>query len=182
MKYFVVVSLLLPAAVGFAAATSAPPATVTAPAVAADFARYQVIIDRSPFGTVTAEGAAAGQMAPFAAKYQFVGLVTSNATEGQPLQAIVFDKEANRTFFKSEGESLGDAADPAKIVRIEQAPPKLVLQHGLETASLGFPERSNAPGPPGAPGVAPNPNLPPGFPQPHPGMPTPPKKFSENCE
>ena len=133
------------------------------PTQSVEFARYQVIIDRSPFGTVAAEGAAAGAApASFTLKYQLVGLVNSNCPE-QTLLAIVFDKEANRSYFKAEGEMLDDV----KIVKIERTPPKLTLQHGLETSSLTFAERSNQPTP-GMPGVPPQPGMqiPPGFPQP----------------
>lgn len=109
-------------------------------AVRADeFARYQAIIDRSPFGTVSAAGIAEAPPG-FSQQYQFVGLVTSNYGEG-PLQAIIFDRNANRTYFRAEGEML-DAS--VKLERIEREPAKIILKSGLETAPLSYLPRSAA--------------------------------------
>jgi hypothetical protein len=126
----------------------------------ADFSRYQIILDRSPFGPVTAVGAA--EVAPsFSQKYQLVALVNSNAGLGV-LQAVILDRESNRTFFRAAGETVEGAV---KLVSIQHQPPKIVLQAGLETASLSFVDRPNAPisvaaaapppNPPGGPAAAP---------------------------
>ena len=117
------------------------------------FARYQPIIDRSPFGQV--QSGAADPTPNWMTRFTWGGLVVSNAGIG-PVQAIILDKEGNRTYFRAEGETI----DPGvKVLRIEQQPPKLVLQNGLETGTLTFQDRptvaaaSIAP-PPGAPAAA----------------------------
>ena len=115
-----------------------------------DFTRYQIIIDRSPFGAVSA--ANTPEAVPnFAVRYQLVGIVTSNGTPAKVL-AVLFDRDANRSWFKAEGELLkadGDLIEGGvKVLRIQDAltpKPKVVLQFGLETASLSFPERAAGP-------------------------------------
>ena len=94
------------------------------------FSRYQVIVDRSPFGTPSA-GADAPQ-APFATRFNFIG--TAQLSDSEPLLAIVQDKEANnRIYFKSAGQAIG----PVTVVSVEKWPAaKLVLKQGLETATL----------------------------------------------
>jgi hypothetical protein len=106
------------------------------------FSRYQVIVDRSPFGTVAAAGTETPQP-NFAVRFVFIG--TAKLSEKQPLMAIIQDKEANnRTFFKSAGDSIGTVS----IVRVEKSPTaKLVLKQGLETATLVL-ETKTAPGKP----------------------------------
>lgn len=113
---------------------------LTSVALAEDFSRYQPIIDRSPFGPVLASGVA--EAAPgFAKRYQFVALVNSNSGDGM-LQAIIFDREANRSYFRAQGETLDRAV---KVERIDVDPPKLVLKSGLETAQLSFRARPTTP-------------------------------------
>ena len=103
----------------------------------ASFSRYQAIIDRSPFGATA--GVEQGSLSPKSlARFQFVGLVTDIMGSGQ-LQAVILDTDTSRTFFKAQGEEF----DGVKVVRIEQSPPKLVLQAGLETGTLMFRERVN---------------------------------------
>ena len=130
----------------------------------ADFSRYQIIVDRSPFGAVTAAGVP-DAVPNFAQRFQLVGLVTSNGSPSK-VQAILLDREANRSWFKAEGEWIKADADPndsgVKVVRIQDAlttKAKVVIQFGLETAALSFPER------PAGPVAAPVP----GQPQPAPG-------------
>jgi hypothetical protein len=124
-----------------------------------DFARYQIIIDRSPFGAIAS---GPGPAAAFAARFNFVGLVSSNGVQSR-LQAIIQDKEGNRSYFKSEGEAIEDI----KVVKIEEKPAKVVLQKGLESATLTFQEQSKVALPP--PQAAPQqPQAPPG-----PGVPGP---------
>ena len=144
-------------------------AAVRAQTQTVELARYQVIITQSPFGPLPSEThtGLGDAPAPFAAKYQLVGLVSSNCPE-QTLLAVIFDKGNNRCYFKAEGEMLGETNDSesVKVVRIEREPAKLVLQHGLETSALTFVERSNQAGPgPGVP-QPPGLQLPPGFPAP----------------
>ncbi len=139
-------------------------ATVALANEPADFPHYQIIIDRSPFGAVTAAGVP-DALPNFAQRFQLVGLVTSNGSPSK-VQAILFDRDANRSWFKAEGEWIKADSDPndtgVKVVRIQDAlsaKAKVVIQFGLETASLSFPERTVGPA------VAPVP----GQPQPAPG-------------
>ena len=128
------------------------PAESSSTNAAKDFNRYQIIIDRSPFGTVSAAGAAV-PVPPFATRFQFVGLVSSN---GSPAQAILFDKEGNRSHFCVEGEVIKSETDSTgvTVVKIETEPAaKVVLRRGLETATLHFEERpsTGVPQPPRMP-------------------------------
>ena len=117
-----------------------------------DFSRYQPIIDRKPFGQVQN---APTEVAPnWLSRFSMVALVMSNSGSG-PLQAIIMDKEGNRTYFRAEGETI----DPGiKVVRIEPKPPKLVLQNGLDSGTLTFQDRPAAAAAPAAPA----PGAPPG--------------------
>ena len=128
-----------------------------------EFSRYQVILDRGPFGPITGGPGGPGSAPPFSARYTLVGIVNSNAA----LQAIIFDKEANRSYFRAEGESIDDV----KVVRIEQTPAKLVIQKGLETATLTFEQKPNTPGTAIGATQPPQPGILPGAPSP--GAPTP---------
>ena len=129
-----------------------------------DFNRYQAIIDRTPFGAVQGTN---NETAPnWLARWQYVGNTVSNSGSG-PVQAILFDKEANRSYFRAEGESV-DANISVVKIDINQKPPKLVLKNGLETATLTFPERiavAGMPSPttanpaPGTPGAAAPPTI-----------------------
>jgi hypothetical protein len=126
-----------------------------------DFARYQIILDRAPFGAMNSSGADAPQPS-FAARFTFVG--TAKLSNDQPLLAIIADKEGNHIHFKAEGESIG----PVTVVKIEKTDKgsaKLVLKQQLEVATLlleskpavggpagGFPQPAQ-PGQPPAPGV-----------------------------
>jgi len=95
-----------------------------------NFSRYQIIVDRSPFGSPGT--AADAPQAPFAARFNLIGL--AQLSDKQPLMAIIQDKEANnRIYFKSAGDSIGGVA----VVSVEKSPTaKLVLKQGLETATL----------------------------------------------
>jgi hypothetical protein len=97
-----------------------------------DFQRYQVIVDRSPFGFSASQVPAAQDTEPdFVKRYAFVGLVT--VLDGQ-LQAIVFDKQNNKIRFTTAGETF----DGVKVERIEQNPSRLVLSQGLRRATLAY--------------------------------------------
>ena len=98
-----------------------------------DFSRYQIIIDRTPFGTTGGNPAPDAQPS-FSTKFAFVGLVKTESN--QALLAIIQDKEKNRPYFVGEGETIPN--DNVKLVRIERSPSKIVLQQGLETATLVY--------------------------------------------
>jgi hypothetical protein len=114
---------------------------------------YQVIVDKSPFGSVTPVAGAATPAAM--SRFAFVGLVQSG--DGQ-LLAIIQDKQTKQCYFKAEGEAIDDV----KVQKIEEALParRLILRRGLETGTLSYEERratapTMAPPPaPGMPGVA----------------------------
>ena len=105
-----------------------------------DFVRYQVIVDRSPFGLVTAANMPEA-VPSFAQRVQLVGIVTST---GQPIlvQAVLYDREATRSWFKAEGEMIDGGVKVALIQDPLTSKAKVVLQYGLERASLTFPERA----------------------------------------
>ena len=124
-----------------------------------DFARYQIIVDRSPFGAVAA--ANTPDAAPsFSKRFQLTGGVTSNGAPGIVL-AVISDTESNRSLYKAEGDMIdGDI----KVLRIQDGlttKAKVVLQFGLEKAELTLQNRPNTvvvgvPGQPQpAPGVMP---------------------------
>ena len=148
-------------------------ATVALANEPADFSRYQIIVDKSPFGAVTAAGVPDAQP-NFAQRFQLVGLVTSNGSPNKVL-AVLLDRDANRSWFKAEGEWIKSDGDPndsgVKVVRIQDAltpKAKVVIQFGLETAALSFPDRPAGPVAPAVPGqsqpAAPNPGAVPGRP------------------
>jgi hypothetical protein len=147
--------------------TAAGVSAADAPSDAKDFSRYQVIIDRSPFGQVSGAGAAA-PLPNFATRFQFAGLVSSD--EG-PLQAILYDKDASRTYFCVEGEVIKSDNNPidVKVVQIDPPPSaKLVLKCGVETATLQFEERAG-----GSAASRTPPVVPPGFKPPGSSIPMP---------
>ena len=99
--------------------------------------RYKIILERAPFGPVIAtEGL--GATPNFAAQLQLVGFVYSNSVLPQ---AIVFDKQANRTYFKAEGELIDDV----KLVNIDLMARKVAVQKGLEKATLTVEQKPNTP-------------------------------------
>jgi len=117
--------------------------------------RFKIILERAPFGPVSpTEGA--GAPPNFAAQLQLVALVYSNSILPQ---AILFDKQSNRSYFKAEGESIDDV----KIVSIDLTARKVAIQKGLEKATLTFEQKPNTAAPGGAPAQA----------LPQPGVPTP---------
>ena len=130
-------------------------ANARAAEVLKDFSRYQPIIDRAPFGAVAGAQQEAPQ-ASFATRYGFVGLASDR--DGK-IVAAVEDKEMNprRTYFVTQG----DTFNSVKVVQINwdparRDPSRLMLQAGLETATLVFEPRAG--GAPGAPPTA----MPPG--------------------
>jgi hypothetical protein len=121
-----------------------------------DFTRYQIILDRSPFGSVTGGGADIPQP-NFSARYGFVG--TAQLSEASPLLAIIQDKETSRTYFKAEGETIGNTT----VVRIGKSPGgKLVLKQGLEVATLTLETKAGVGAAPAGIGQ-PQPGQPPGM-------------------
>ena len=70
------------------------------------FERYQVIVERSPFGTPAAAGAEAAAPAPnWAEAFTFVGLVPDPVSTN--VLAIIQDRE--RSYLRRVGEMVGDA-------------------------------------------------------------------------
>lgn len=94
-------------------------------------ARYQAIIDRAPFGAVSA----AGDKVPipnFAERYTFAGLAPSAITN--QVLAVLHDSSRNR----SELVAVGDTIDDIKVVRIDAQGENssVTIQKGIETAKL----------------------------------------------
>jgi hypothetical protein len=112
-----------------------------------DFSRYQIIVDRSPFGPMSGMGPEVAQPS-FSARYTFVG--TAKLDDAQPLMAIILDKEGSRTYFKSEGETIGDATI-VKIEKADKSSVKLVLKQGLEVATLSMETKASVGAAPPAP-------------------------------
>jgi hypothetical protein len=128
-----------------------------------DFSRYQPIVDRLPFGGANTPAGGVSQPG-FATRFTLVGMVSSNYPAGA-LQAILLDKSAqNKTYFRAEGETI----DGVKIIKINDELPNrsVVLQQGLETATLIYEARRTTPPRLGAP--LPGVLLPPGAPAPNP--------------
>ena len=123
-----------------------------------DFTRYQIIVDRLPFGAVS--GTADIPQPSFSAHFSFVGLAKEDDTK--PLLAIIFDKEGSQTYFKAEGDTIGDTT-VVKIEKADKAPVKLVLKQGLEVATLLLETKTSVGAAPGAqpqpviPGISPAP-------------------------
>jgi hypothetical protein len=128
-----------------------------------DFSRYQVILDRAPFGQMGTSGDNAPEPG-FATKLTFVGVVSEG--DDKPLLAIIQEKDTKQVDFKAEGESI-DRVMVVKIERSETGPSKVVLKQDLETATLTMEAK------PGAGGAAPGLGQPgsPGQPQPAGGGP-----------
>ncbi len=121
-----------------------------------DFSRYQIILDRAPFGKMDASADNAPQPG-FSTRFAFVGI----ASEGpdQPLLAIIEEKDTKHVDFKAEGESIG-TVNVVKIERSENGPTKLVLKQDLEVATLVLETKPGvgaaaAPGQPAQPGQPP---------------------------
>jgi len=127
----------------------------------ADFARYQSIIDRSPFGQV--QGTPTDAAPNWLANYVFSGIIQSNSGNGA-VQAIISTKDNNRWYFRAEGETVDSDVTIQKI-DLNPKSPKVVLKKGQETGTLSFPERTavaapNAPPPPGVANPAPGAGVP----------------------
>jgi hypothetical protein len=126
-----------------------------------DFSRYQIILDRAPFGLMGASPDNA-QQPSFSTRFTFVGL----ASEGpdQPQLAIILENDTKHVDFKAEGESIGNVK-VMKIEKTESGPTKLVLKQDLEVATLTLetkPGTGAAPAPGGSP--PPGPSVQPGQP------------------
>jgi hypothetical protein len=120
-----------------------------------DFSRYQIIIDRLPFGAMSGSADNIPQP-PFSARFTFVG---TEKEDEKPLAAIIFDKEHNQTFFKAEGELIDDIT-VMKIEQGDKAPVKLVLKQGLEVATLLLETKTTVGAAPPAPNIQPQPAIP----------------------
>ena len=131
-----------------------------------DFSRYQVIIDRLPFGAMS--GGAEVPQPSFAARFTFVGMAKEDDTK--PLLAIIFDKEGSQTYFKAEGEAIGDTT-VVKIEKPDKGAVKLVLKQGLEVATLFLETKTGVGVAPPVAGVQPQPVIPGASPAPVPVQP-----------
>ncbi len=95
---------------------------------------------------------------PFSTRYNFVGIAKLDET--QPLLAIIIDKEGNRTYFKAEGETIGDAT-VQQIEKADKGQVKLVLKQGLEVATLTMESKTSVgAAPPGGAQPQPQPGIP----------------------
>jgi hypothetical protein len=128
-----------------------------------DFSRYQVILDRAPFGQM---GASDKDIPPppFSTRFAFVGIASEG--DDQPLLAIIEEKDTKLVDFKAEGESIG-TVKVVKIEKSENGPTKLVLKQDLEVATLTLEAKSGTgaaatPGGPAASGQPAQPGQPPG--------------------
>jgi hypothetical protein len=120
-----------------------------------DFSRYQVIIDRLPFGAMS--GADNAPQPSFSTRFTFIG--TAKEDETKPLLAIIFEKDGNQTHFTAEGEMIGDVT-VMKIEKADKAPTKLVLKQGLEVATLYMDTKTQVGAAPPAPVIQPQPAIP----------------------
>lgn len=127
-----------------------------------DFSRYQIILERAPFGQMGTSPENAPQPS-FSTRFTFVGI----ASEGndKPLLAIIQENDTKHVDFRAEGESI-DRVTVVKIEKSETGPSKLVLKQDLEVATLTLETRPGSagttasgqqapPGQPGAPGQPP---------------------------
>lgn len=132
----------------------------TVPASTHSFSRYQIILDRSPFSPPA--GSVEVPQPNFATRYGYVGW--HQESETAPLTAMIQDKEANRIYFKGEGETIGSVS----IISVNKSPgAKILIKQGLETATLTLESKA---------GVGPAPSPPPGIQSPgspQPGQPNP---------
>ena len=139
-----------------------------------DFSRYQILIDRGLFGDISKPNQP-GQQPPFAEKLALVAVLQSNDAAG-PVQVIIEDKGSHKTYPpRTEGETIGEGADAVKVVHIvAEKPESVVVQSGIETATLTFSKTAAASAPvPGMPGPMPGVAPMPGPAQPMPGGPEP---------
>ena len=125
-----------------------------------DFSRYQVIVDRAPFGQMGLTGDNAPQP-PFSTRFTFVGIARDG--DDSPLLAVIEENDTKHVDFKAEGDSIGNVK-VVKIEKPENGPIKLVLKQDLEVATLTLESKpgSGAGAPAAAaPGEAPRPGQPP---------------------
>lgn len=140
------------AALGVVRAGTAEPAR--------DFSRYQIILDRAPFGLMGASPDNVPQPS-FSTRFTFVGLASERPDQ---LLAIILENDTKHVDFKAEGESIGNVK-VMKIEKTEAGPTKLILKQDLEVATLTLetkPGTGAAPAPGGSP--PPGPSVQPGQP------------------
>lgn len=96
-------------------------------------ARYQVILDRVPFGIVPPGRFGQGPLG--FGRYAFVGLVSPDG-ESSNRVAVIHDRISNTYHFKAEGEQIDDV----KVLRLENTPSgrKLLLQRGSDIMTLTY--------------------------------------------
>lgn len=106
------------------------------------FDRYKIIIEKSPFS----KGAAAVSSAPAVSSFQ--GLVLTGIFHNSNTKKVfIRDTKSNQPYYIGEGESILDI----KVIKIDPESQTVTLERGLETHTLAFPERGQAPVPPGVP-------------------------------
>ncbi len=132
-----------------------------------DFARYQIILDRAPFGQMVM-GGPDSQQPPFSTRFTFVGV--AQLDPDRPVMAIIMDKEGNHVHFKAEGDTIGTISI-VSIEKTDKGTTKLVMKQGLEVATFVLePKTPGGTPPPGSPAAGGQPGQPP-TPQPmQPGL------------
>ncbi len=105
----------------------------------AGYDRYQVIVEKSPFGAIV-DGVGAEPLPNFAENYQFVGFVPSQ--DSGELLAVLFDTKNNRSGLVSAGETFGDVE--VEEIDLSGEAPKVVIRKGLEPATLRMKPREEA--------------------------------------
>ena len=121
-----------------------------------DFSRYQIILDRAPFGKM-GELPEDAQQPSFSTRFTFVGIASEG--DDQPLLAIIQENDTKHVDFKAEGESIG-AVKVVKIEKSENGPTKLVLKQDLEVATLMLEAKPGAGAARGSPGQPAQPGQP----------------------
>jgi hypothetical protein len=148
------------------------PATVGA-VESVGFERYQVIVDRSPFGAAPAAGGPVAPAPGWAEAFTFVGVVPDPFSTN--VLAIIQDRE--RSYLRAVGETIGEAK--VKDIVAAGRASQLLLQRGLEVVPLRFKDPAAGGVPPlpvmaaGTPGV---PTVQPGGGPPAGGATVPPRR------
>lgn len=117
---------LLSAVVGWGAAPLAQAVTTT------DFSRYQVVIDRKPFGEVApilAPGVAdLATVESFAKDYEMKAIID----DGDKLQVCILDKKANKHMYLDIGQEISGM----RLVSVNYDKEEAVLKMGTETTVI----------------------------------------------
>ncbi|MDD5676888.1 MAG: hypothetical protein PHW60_02725 [Kiritimatiellae bacterium] len=121
-------------------------------ATTTDFSRYQVILDRKPFGEVApivlpgaaGDGQAVGES--FAKDYEMKAIID----DGDKIQLGILDKKANKHIYLNIGQEIGGM----QLVSVNYDEEEAMLKRGGETAVIKLhPDKNAAPAVAGAPGL-----------------------------